>query len=250
MEGPSLRLAAEQLAPLVGQLIRKVSGNTKIEKNRFKNKKIQSIFSYGKYLIVQFDSFALRVHFLLYGSFEATIKRKKVTGDYPKKVRTPRLAFQLKTGHVELYNCSVKIVEDPNLKEHCDFTIDIMADEWDETKALNHLKKQSTQEIADVLLDQTIFLGVGNIIKNEVLFLAKISPLRKVKSLSLLQLKKIVKFTRNYVFKFYEWRKIFELRKHYQIYRQSLCQVCGAKVIRKKTGLRNRVSFICTHCQK
>src|SRR4051812_26656359 len=109
MEGPSLRLAAEQLSPLVGQLIQEVEGNTKIEKERFLYKKILSIFSYGKYLNFQFDTFALRVHFLLYGSFEATIKHKKVTGDYPMKIRTPRLSFKLKKGHIELYNCSVKI---------------------------------------------------------------------------------------------------------------------------------------------
>ncbi len=249
MEGPSLRLAAEQLAPLVGHTIEKVSGNTKIEKERFLNQTIESIFSYGKYLILQFDTFALRVHFLLFGSFEATIKRKKVTGDYPKKIRTPRLAFRLNIGHIELYNCSVKIVEDSNLIEQCDYTIDIMDEEWDVAKALKKLKKDPSVEIADALLDQTIFLGVGNIIKNEVLFLAHISPLRKIKDLSLRQLKKIVELTRKYVFQFYEWRKKFVLRKHYQVYRQSHCKICGTKVIRKKTGVRNRVSFICSHCQ-
>lgn len=250
MEGPSLKLAAEQLAPLVGQVVQEVQGNTKIEKERFLNKKIHSIFSYGKYLIFQFDRFALRVHFMLFGSFEATINHKKVTGDYPKKVRIPRLALQLKTGHIELYSCSVKIIEEPNLKEHCDFTIDIMANEWNETQALRKLKSHPDSEIADLLLDQSIFLGVGNIIKNEVLLLAKTSPLRKTGEFSPQKLKKIVTLTRDYVFQFYEWRKKFELRKHYQVYRQKQCKVCGSKITKGKTGLRNRVSYFCPHCQK
>jgi endonuclease-8 len=249
MEGPSLRLAAEQLAPLVGQVIQEVHGNTKIEKERFLHEKIHLIFSYGKYLIFQFEHFALKVHFLLFGSFEATIQEKKVTGDYPRPIRTPRLAFELNIGHIELYNCSVKIIENDDLKNDCDFTIDVMASDWDEKKALKQLKAQSDEEIADVLLDQSIFLGVGNIIKNEVLFLAHISPLTKVKELSAKQLKNIVTLTRSYVFQFYEWRKQFELKKHYQVYRQHYCKVCGTKVIRKKTGHRNRVSYICPHCQ-
>lgn len=250
MEGPSLLLAAEQLAPLIGQVIQSVHGNTRIEKERFLNQMICSIFSYGKYLIFQFDTFALRVHFLLYGSFEATVNHKIVTGDYPKKARTPRLAFQMAKGHVEFYNCSVKIVEEPNLKQNCDFTIDIMSEQWDEAQALKKLKMQLDNEIGDVLLDQTIFLGVGNIIKNEVLFLAKTLPTCMVRELSPQKLKKICLLTRSYVFQFYNWRKNFELRKHYQVYRQSHCKSCGMKVNRSKTGIRKRISFVCIHCQK
>jgi endonuclease-8 len=125
-----------------------------------------------------------------------------------------------------------------------------MDEHWDETQAINKLKKQSEREIADVLLDQTLFLGVGNIIKNEVLLLAKTLPVRKVKELSPQKLKKITQLTRKYVFQFYEWRKKFELRKHYQIYRQSKCKLCGTKILRMKTGLSNRISFICSKCQK
>ena len=250
MEGPSLRLAAEQLAPFVGQVVLKVDGNTKIDKERFFKQKVRSIFSYGKTLIFQFDQFALRVHFLLFGSFEATVNGKKVTGDYPKKARIPRLAFQFKNGHIELYSCSVKVIEEANFKALCDFTIDIMDDEWNPSKAYLKLKKHSNCEIGDVLLDQEIFLGVGNIIKNEVLFLAKVSPLRKLEELSPQRLKKIVALARTYVFQFYEWRKKFELRKHYQIYRQRHCKVCGSPVLKKKTGLRDRMSFSCPHCQE
>ena len=250
MEGPSLFLAAEQLAPFTEQKIKKVSGNTKIGKERLLNEKILSIFSYGKYLFFQFNTFALRTHFLLFGSFEATVNGKSVTGDYPKKERSPRLALELKNGHIEMYSCSVHFIEHPNAKELCDYTTDIMSENWDRQKTLLKLQDSGECQIADVLLDQSIFLGVGNIIKNEVLLLAKTSPLRKVNELSHAKLKKIVDLTRAYVFQFYEWRKIFELKKHYKIYRQSICKQCGGRVIRQKTGNRNRLSYICNHCEK
>ncbi len=125
-----------------------------------------------------------------------------------------------------------------------------MSEAWDAKKAFQKVQKYPSSEIADVLLDQAIFMGVGNIIKNEVLLLAKVSPQRPVKELSTAKLKKIINLTRSYVFQFYEWRKQFELRKNYKVYRQSVCKECGTKVMRKKTGGRERISFICPHCQK
>lgn len=250
MEGPSLFLAAEQLAPLVGQKIMEVSGNTKIGKERLLKQKILAIFSYGKYLFFQFETFAMRVHFLLFGSFEATIKGIKVTGDYPKKARTPRLAFQCKNGHVELYSCSIRFIEESDARSLCDYTIDIMSAEFDNKKAYNHLQVLAGTEIADALLDQTLFLGVGNIIKNEVLHKAKVLPTRPIQDLSPTRLKSLIALTKSYVQQFYEWRKHFELRKHYQIYRQRTCKRCSQPVTKNKTGLRQRMSYVCAHCQK
>lgn len=249
MEGPSLFLAAEQLAPLKGKKIKKIAGNTKIEKERILGKTILSVFSHGKHLYFQFDTFALRVHFLLYGSFEATIKGISVTGDY-KRAREPRLSFQCtQSNHMELFNCSIRFIESAHAKDLCDFTIDIMSKAWDDAQALKKVKSEPESEITDVLLDQSIFMGVGNIIKNEVLLLAHISPLHQIKELSDTQLKHLIEITRDYVFKFYEWRKHFVLKQHYQVYRQSICKQCGSKVQRKKTGIRNRISFICPNCE-
>ncbi len=250
MEGPSLFLAAEQLQPFVGKQIKLVEGNTKIGKERLEGKKILSIFSYGKYLFFQFDTFALRVHFMLFGSFEAVVNNIKVTGDYPRKNRPSRLSLIMKIGRVDMYSCSLRYIEHANAKELCDYTTDIMSEDWDEKKALGKVLAEKKSEIADVLLDQTIFLGIGNIIKNEVLLLAKVSPVRKIEDISLYKLKRIISLSRKYVFDFYRWRKNFELRKHYQIYRQKVCKLCGSTVVKKWTGERNRVSYICPHCEK
>lgn len=251
MEGPSIFLAAQQLSPFENQVIKSISGNTKkICKERLLPQKVLLIFAYKKYLFFQFETFALRVHFLLYGSFEATINNVKVTGDYPKKAQSARLALSFTNGHLEMYNCSLGIVEASNAIGLCDFSTDIMSSNWNTKSAYSKVKKFINSEIADVLLDQEIFGGVGNIIKNEVLFQAKISPLRKIKNIRAAQLKEIIDICRDYVYKFYAWRKVFELKKHYQVYRQSLCPQCKSKITRKRTGERRRISFICEHCQK
>ncbi|MDP1834421.1 MAG: hypothetical protein Q8K75_00700 [Chlamydiales bacterium] len=249
MEGPSLLLAAQQLAPFKKKKILEVHGNTKIGKERLANKKIKDIFSWGKHLVFQFDTFALRVHFMLYGSFQATVKDKKVTGDYPTKNKPTRLCLTLPNGHIEMYNCSLRFIELPNAIDTYDFTISIMSPLFDSKKALVTLKSHPNRQISDGLLDQAIFAGVGNIIRNEVLFRTKILPDAIVKDLSQKKLKEIIQTTQEYVVQFYEWRKRFELKKHYQIYRQSTCPKCSGKVMRKRTGEYKRISFFCPSCQ-
>jgi endonuclease-8 len=99
------------------------------------------------------------------------------------------------------------------------------------------------------LLDQEIFAGVGNIIKNESLFITRINPETKVCDLREVQIKELIKNTHEFSWNFYKWRKKIELKKHYQIYRKSVCPNCGTKVIRENTGKRVRRSFWCPICQ-
>src|SRR5215212_8188886 len=155
MEGPSLYLAANQLKPFKGKTVLSVSGNTKIEKARILNKKVKNIFSWGKHLVIQFDEFALRTHFLLFGAFEATVNDSTLTGDY-KRSYTPRLQLDFENGTIKLFNCSVKFLETRNAKAGYDFTIDIMSPKWDPDKAVDFISTKPEAEIADILLDQNI----------------------------------------------------------------------------------------------
>jgi len=248
MEGPSLYLAARQLKPFKGKTVLSVSGNTKIEKERMLKKKVKNIISWGKHLIIQFDEFALRTHFLLFGAFEATVNDATLTGDY-RRSHTPRLQLDFENGDIKLFNCSVKFLETANAKAEYDFTIDIMSPKWDSEKAFDSIYSKPEDEIADVLLDQKIFAGVENIIKNEVLWRVRIHPETKVKDLESSKLKELIAETKKFSLLFYKWRKVFLLRKHLDIYQKSICPRCGVTVKRQKTGKRNRISHFCPVCQ-
>ena len=153
MEGPSLYLAARQLQPFKGQTVLSVSGNSKIEKERMLDKRVKSIFSWGKHLVIQFDEFALRTHFMLFGAFEATVNDSTLTGDY-RRSYTPRLQLDFENGDIKLFNCSVKFLETGNARAGYDFTIDIMSPKWDADQALGAVRSRPGAEIADLLLDQ------------------------------------------------------------------------------------------------
>jgi len=248
MEGPSLYLAARQLKPFRGKTVLCVSGNTKIEKERILKQTVKSIFSWGKHLVIQFDEFALRTHFLLFGAFEATVNDTALTGDY-KRAYTPRLQLDFENGSIKLFNCSVKFLETSNAKVSYDFTIDIMSPKWNSDQAFESISSKPRAEIADILLDQEIFAGVGNIIKNEVLWRVRIHPETKVENITPSELKKLIAETRKFSLLFYKWRKVFLLRKHLDIYQKSICPRCGTTVKREKTGKRNRISHFCPVCQ-
>jgi endonuclease-8 len=212
-------------------------------------KKVNTIFSWGKHLVIQFDEFAIRTHFLLFGTFEASVNNSPLTGDYQRSY-TPRVQLDFENGTLKLFNCSVKFLETKNAKASYDFTIDIMSPRWDSGKALDSIRSKPGAEIADLLLDQEIFAGVGNIIKNEVLWRVRIHPKTKVKNVPASELKKLIAETRKFSHLFYKWRKVFLLRKHLDIYQKSICPRCGAKVKREKTGKRNRISHFCPVCQR
>ena len=58
-----------------------------------------------------------------------------------------------------------------------------MNDDWDPKKAKKKLKAAPDMLACDALLDQNIFAGSGNIIKNEVLFRIFVHPASKVGNL-------------------------------------------------------------------
>lgn len=245
MEGPSLFLAQEQLRPFNGKQILRVSGNTaQVDLELFADKTVKNIFAWGKHLVFQFDTFAVRIHFMLFGTFSAEVEGKSVTGDY-KKTKVPRLKFEFENGMIEMYNCSIKLLESKNAKKTYDFTKDIMAKEWDSALALKRVSEQPSEEIADVLLDQDIFAGVGNIIKNEVLSLTYTNPRQTIETIPVKKLKEIIKVTHEFSHQFYRWRKEFLLLKNLKIHRKGTCPHCGGKVTHEKTGKRQRIAHYC-----
>lgn len=57
---------------------------------------------------------------------------------------------------------------------------DLLGPDWDLEEALARLRSKPERSIADALLDQTNLAGIGNIYKNETLFVARVNPWTKV----------------------------------------------------------------------
>ncbi len=66
--------------------------------------------------------------------------------------------------------------------------------------------------VGDALLDQQIFSGVGNIIKNEVLFRIRVHPECVIGNLPPRLLTKLIHQAKIYSFDFLRWKKKYELK--------------------------------------
>jgi endonuclease-8 len=239
MEGPSLVILTEELARFNGETILAVEGNTKIGKELLVGQKILQVASWGKHLILAFESFSIRIHFLMFGSYR--INERKV--GIP-----PRLTLFFENDEVTFYSCSIKFIE-ADLNAIYNWKIDIMSDQWEEKLVFKKVKSLPEHFVCDVLLSQDVFAGVGNIIKNEVLFNIRLHPLTLVKNTPAKILKQLVKEARTYSHNFYTWKKIYELKKHWLIYRKRICPRCSIPIEIKKTGKGQRKSFFCPNCQ-
>jgi endonuclease-8 len=239
-EGPSIVLFKEEAMQFTGRKILSVSGNSKIDQPRLLNQTIIAIRSWGKHFLICFKKFSLRVHFLMFGSY-------MVNGKKPDK--PIRLNLTFKNGEINLYSCSIKILEG-DINAHYDWSGDVMNEEWSPAKARKKLKEESSHMICDVLLDQNIFAGVGNIIKNEVLYRIRIHPESILKNVPPVKINKMIAEARIYSFQFLEWKRNYELKKHWLAHTKKICLRCNLPIIKKYTGLKNRRSFFCLNCQK
>ena len=237
-EGPSLVILREQAAAFAGQVIVRAEGNTAIDKDRLVGQRIVALRTWGKHFLIEMPDFSLRVHFLLFGSYRIN----------ERKEGPPRLSLQFDDGELNFYTCSVKFIEEP-LDEVYDWQADVMSDAWNPALALQRLRAAPHTLACDALLDQNIFAGVGNIIKNEVLYRIHVHPLSTVGGLPAAKLRELVGQARQYSFDFLAWKKAFALKEHWLAHRKSQCLRCDLPLSRATLGKTQRKSYFCSSCQ-
>jgi endonuclease-8 len=237
-EGPSIVILKEEVSIFEGRKITSASGNSNLDFGRLQNKKIIAFKSWGKHFLICFKGFYIRIHFLLFGSYRINERRNFES----------RLRLEFKNGEVNFYSNSIKIMEgDPD--EVYDWSVDVMSEQWDPAKADVRLKARKQSLACDVLMDQDLFSGVGNIIKNEVLFRIKVHPEAQVGALPWQKRKQLIKEAAAYSWDFYKWKKVFQLSKHWLVYKKKECPRCNIPVSVRDTGKTRRKSYYCNNCQ-
>jgi len=238
-EGPSIVILKEAVKSFKGKKILSASGNSSIINiEGLINQKITDFKSWGKHFLICLPKKTLRVHFLLFGSYSINEEKKKI----------PRLHLHFSNGDLYLYACSIRELEqNPDLIY--DWSGDVLNASWDEKKARIKLKAQPDQLVCDALLDQNIFAGVGNIIKNEVLFRIHVHPENTIGALPPRKLTELIREACNYSYDFLEWKKAFVLKKHWLIHTKKTCPRCNIPAVKKTLGKTNRRTFYCENCQ-
>jgi len=238
-EGPSILIMREEAAIFARKTVRAVSGNSKVDIARMQGRRVVAVRSWGKHFLMQFSNFSLRIHLLMFGSY-------RINEDKPTP---PRLRLEFDNGLINFYACSVRFIEG-DLDEAYEWDSDVMSDRWDPAKARRALRSHPDMLVCDALLDQTIFAGVGNIIKNEVLFRTRVHPLNTLGELPARKRAELVREARNYSFEFLEWKRAYVLRKHWLVHNKGTCPRCEGRLTRAYLGKTDRRSFFCERCQR
>ncbi len=238
-EGPSIVLLREETARFRGRTVREVGGNSRVDLTPLVGRRIKAVRSWGKHFLLEFSHVTLRIHLMMFGSYRIN----------ERKDAAPRVSLQFDREELNFYACSVKLIEQ-SLDDVYDWRADVMSDLWDARLARRKLKAMPDVQVCDALLDQSVFSGVGNIIKNEVLFRIGVHPGSRVGSLPPRVLSRLIQEARDYSFDFLHWKRGHELKKHWQVHTRKKCPDCGGPVSKLYMGTTQRRTFFCPDCQR
>ena len=183
-EGDTIHRIAAALAPrLTGKalervttqgLVRDVAGRT-----------VTSVAAHGKHLVIELDSGAyLRAHLGMNGRFRAY---DRAAGEAMLAKLSPgRASLALVTDDGVYLWIGAPTIEISRRRDPrhgmavAALGPDVLDDGFDARAAAARAAEHSARQIADVLLDQRIVAGIGNIYKSEALFAAGIDPRTRV----------------------------------------------------------------------
>ncbi|XP_067993136.1 endonuclease 8-like 3 [Melanerpes formicivorus] len=266
VEGPGCKLYAEKLRAQLrrGQAVRSARGsalpatasNAQTAASEEKTSGHDFLFgcvykgveTLGKELFMYFDQKALRIHFGMNGSMRINPDGKK-----DRNGALPVLEIQLTKDTVCFYEVTAEYRSAAECEQKVRMmeSLDVCSPKFSFSRAETEIKQQKNRMLCDVLLDQTVLPGVGNIIKNEALFDSGLCPAVKVCQLSDEHVRHLVKMTRDFTLLFYKCRKTGSpLYKHYKVYKRSACAQCSGKITMCRLGENNRMTYFCPQCQK
>lgn len=129
--------------------------------------------------------------------------------------------------------------------------LDVCSPKFNPSRAEQAVRKQRGRMLCDVLMDQRVLPGVGNIIRNEALFDSGLHPALRVCHLTEEQTQRLVKMTRDFSLLFYRCRKAgLAISKHYKVYGRSHCGRCRSRITVCRLGENSRMTYFCPHCQR
>ncbi len=252
-EGPVLHYYAKQLQRVLeGQEIDVVFGIRRLKamESSVKGRSVACVEAHGKQIRIHLsDKRLILVHLMMWGSWR--VYRRGARWDKPAK--NARLIVRTKKHEAVAFSAPVVqllTIEELNSDSAWgNVGPDPLRKDFSPSKFIEHIKKQHAREVGEVLLDQTVVSGIGNILRVEILFYSHIHPRRTVADLTGSELNELLHWTMKLMS---HWLKeTGRKNKSWQrIYRMSgkPCPVCGSTIQFFRQA--RRVTYACHACQK
>lgn len=226
---------------------------------------IESVASRGKNLLIGFSGdLVLRTHMRMNGSWHI------YPADAPWRRSARDMRVLVGTSDAVAVGFGIPVAEfltRRDLARHASLRSlgpDLLAPAFDGDEAVRRIRAHGAQPIADVLLDQRVVAGIGNVFKSEILFGAGIDPFTPAAALSDVQLQRVLDVAlrqlRANVMSAAQTLSVavgrrttrsLDPREKLWVYgrRGKPCRRCGTRIESRATGENARRTFWCPRCQ-
>lgn len=237
-EGPSILHLRNTLWPFKGKIVKKAGGYGPMPTDWINGKKLLEIGTWGKHLLFVFSNGTVRVHLMLFGEVRIN-ERKKVNRSF---------FLEFAKGEINGY-----VVKAEKLKgspeEVYDWRTDILHKDFDAAYVKLLLKEEAKKPIDDVLMDQNIFTGVGNKIRNEALYRAGIHPLSITGKIPAAKITRLIKEVMAYAKIFYNALETKGVNDNFSVYKQEYA-ADGSEVTMQVLPRTKRKIYFSEHKQE
>lgn len=175
-EGDSIAKAAARLRPvLTGKEVVSVYGTApqvRVHSSRLLGGRVAGVRTLGKHLIIDFEEgLSIRVHLGMPGRWSVIPSHRPVPG-------SARLCLSTDEHHVCCFAApTVDVARTPAIDRMiAHLGPDLLDHGFDPARFVERARTRAAQPVGNVLLDQRVVAGIGNVYKSEVLFLAGVHP--------------------------------------------------------------------------
>ena len=228
---------------------------------------VERVESRGKWLLIFFsDDLILLTHMLMHGSWH--IYRRGERWQRPRK----QMRAVITTEHFEAVAFEVPIAEfhtERSLQRHTSLPKlgpDLLKSSFAEDEAASRLRTHSDEEVANVLLNQQVMAGIGNVFKSEICFACSIHPFRLVSTLTKREIQCLLDTARRQLSANVlesstdgpitysgarRTRRTSDAGARLWVYDREgrPCRRCGTTILMRKQGTGARSTYWCPECQ-
>jgi endonuclease-8 len=230
-------------------------------------RRIEEVSARGKHLLMRFSGgLILRTHMRMHGSWH--VYRP---GERWQRARH-RMRVLVATEDFVAVAFDVPVAEfirADDLARHEELRHlgpDLLGEDFDERAALERMRARSRDPIADVLLDQRVVAGIGNVYKSEVLFACRIDPVAATATLPDADLQRLIATARRLLLA--NVQPAMAPMTTYSGLRRTTgrqnpaerlwvygrggqpCRRCGTAIGVRKQGPGARLTYWCPNCQR
>ena len=267
-EGPEIKRVADELASvLVDEKVAKVTfafAHLKPYEQKLMGRMVRQVRPRGKALLTEFvGGLTIYSHNQLYGRWVVA-----ENGAVPDTGRQLRLALHTRVHSCLLYSASdIEVLDAAGIAVHPFLNKlgpDVLETAIEDIEGRYRDASFQGRQLGALLLDQSFLAGLGNYLRSEILFVARVFPLTRLRDIGEEQRVSLAQLTRSLTRQSYETEGVTNDLKSYELLRRAgrsfaesrywvfdreaaPCYECGTEIV--KISVNSSRLYYCPCCQ-